>query len=247
MQNLNYLWIKIAVVFVVLFVLACPLYCADTSYTIVSNKVTKAIVSYLITKDPSYASKKIQISYKYADRTFRELNARKGDIVFSVAELYPDFKPIGNIIIPIQITVDGVQKEKIFLRAKVSVFDKIVVAKKRFKRGDVILDGDAAIEERDIAVLSSDVIRDASVVIDKEVKTYVPSGNAIYVWMIRERPFVRKNERIKITANVNNISVSASGLSLEDGMFGAEVRAKNLYSGREIVGVVVATGEVAVR
>lgn len=130
MQNSINLLLKVAVLTAVLLLHSCPGNCADTSYTAVSNKISRSIISYLTAKDPSYSTKKIQITYKYADRTFRELNARKGDITYSVAELYPDFKPVGNIIVPIQIAVDGVQKEKIFLRTKVSVLEKIVVAEK---------------------------------------------------------------------------------------------------------------------
>lgn len=213
----------------------------------VPGRMTKAIISYLVTKDPSLSGKKIEVSYKYADRVFRDLRARKGKVTFSIAELYPGFKPIGNIIVPVQVVVDDVPKEKIFLRTKVSIFDRIVVAKKRLKRGDLISSAEAAIEERDIAVLNADVIKDIDLALGREAKTFVPDGNPIYSWMIKERPLVRKNEKIKITAGSQNILVSADGTSLEDGSLGSEIRVKNLNSGKELIGLVTGTGEVTVR
>ncbi len=129
-------------------------------------------------RTPAYAGKKIEVTYKYADKIFRDLKYRKGKISFSIAELYPDFMPIGNIIIPVQVVEDDVQKEKIFLRTKVSIFDKIVVAKKRLQRGDIISSNEAGMEERDIAVLNPDVIRDFGLAFGKEVKTFVPYGKS---------------------------------------------------------------------
>lgn len=213
----------------------------------VPGRMTKAIISYLVTKDPGLAGKKIEVSYKYADRVFRDLRARNGKVTFSIAELYPGFKPIGNIIVPVQVVVDGVPKEKIFLRTKVSIYDRIVVATKRLKRGDIISSAEAAVEERDIAVLNPDIIKDINGALGREVKTFVPGGNPIYSWMIKDKPLVRKNEKIKITADSQNVLVSADGISLEDGNLGSEVKVKNSSSGKELIGMVTGTGEVTVR
>lgn len=240
--------IKKALVFIFLLTLAGSAGLgASVSGNDVPGKITKAIISYLVNKDPSYSGRKMNVSYKYADRVFRELKARTGKITFSVVELYPDFKPVGNIIVPIQVIVDDVPKEKLFLRARVSVFDRIVVAKKRLKRGDLISSVEAAVEERDIAVLNPSIIKDLSVVLGKEAKTYIPEGNAIYDWMIKERPFVKKNEKIKIIANGQNVLVAVAGIALEDGNPGSEIKVKNLSSGKEMIGRVTGIREVTIK
>jgi flagella basal body P-ring formation protein FlgA len=213
----------------------------------VSGRMTKAIISYLIAKDPAYSAKRIEVSYKYADKVFRDLRVRAGKVTFAVAELYPGFKPVGNIIVPVQVIVDDVPKEKIFLRTKVSVFDRIVVAKKRLQRGDLISSAEAAMEERDIAVLNPDIIRDINLALGREAKTFVPDGNPIYSWMIKEKPLVRKSEKIKIIAGTESILVSADGIALEDGNLGSDVKVKNADSGRELIGLVTGTGEVTVK
>ena len=239
--------IKKALIFIFLFALAGNSSFGTYVSNDVSSRITKAIISYLVTKDPSYSGKKIEVSYKYADKIFGDLKTRSGKVTFLIAELYPDFKPIGNIIVPIQVVVDNVPKEKIFLRTKVSVFDRIVVAEKRLKRGDSISSSEAEIEERDVAVLSQNVIKDINFVIGKEAKTFIPSGNPIYDWMVKDRPIVKRNEKIKIKAGSQNISVAAVGIALEDGNAGSEIKIKNLNSGKELIGVVTGTGEVMVK
>lgn len=241
MQNSK---LKIIFAVFILITFAVPVLCADTA---ISSKISKAIVAYLLEKEPGYSGKKIDISYKYTDRVFKELKLRKGDVAFAVAELYPDFKPVGNIIVPIQVIVDGTPKEKIFLRTKVSVFDRIVVAKKRLKRGDVIGSFEAAVEDRDIASLNSSIVRDINQVMGKEAKTFIPKDNPIYDWMIKEKLMVKKNEKIKITAKGESIIVDAVGMSLEDGQLGSQIKVKNLTSGKEMMATVTGTGEVAVQ
>lgn len=215
--------------------------------TDVQSKMSSAIISYLVAKNPAYAGKKIQVTYKYADRIFRDLKYRKGKLSFSIAELYPDFMPIGNIIVPVQVVEDDVQKEKIFLRTKVSIFERIVVAKKRLQRGDMISSSEAGMEERDIAVLNPDVIKDYDLAFGKEVKTFVPLGNPIYGWMLKGKPLVKKNEQIKIVSGSDSLTISVDGIALGDGDMSSEVKVRNIDSGKELIGIVTGTGEVTVK
>jgi flagella basal body P-ring formation protein FlgA len=222
-----------------------PVLCPEVISPI-SNKVTRAIVKFLVAKDADYAGKRIEVTYKYADKNFKALAGQKGDVTFSVIEMYPDFKPVGNIIIPIQVYVNGEEKEKLFLRTRVSVFDKIVVAKKRMKKGDIIGTVEAVVEERDIAALNQTVIRDIGTVLGKEAKTFIPLENPIYDWMVKEKNYIKKNAKIKIILSSSDISVEVRGEALQDGMLGEKIKIKNLTSGKEIEGYVSGTDEVKV-
>jgi flagella basal body P-ring formation protein FlgA len=238
--------------FLFLLVFCCSSFAAEVKKPIqtispLQIKMSKAIVGYLVTKYPEYEGKKIDVDYRDALRTFRDLKYRKGELSFSVAELYPDFKPVGNIIVPIQITVDGIDKEKLFLRTKVSVYDRIVVAKTRLKRGDTIGTLEAGLEERDIAVLGSDIIMNMDDILGKELKSFVLKGNPIYERAIKDRPMVKKDDKVKITASFADVQAETFGIALENGKIGQEIRVKNIDSGKELIGVVVATGEVAVK
>jgi flagella basal body P-ring formation protein FlgA len=210
-------------------------------------KVSHAIISYLVDKYPEYAGHRIEVKFKDANRNFNELKYTQGDITFSVAELYPDFKPVGNIIVPIQVTVDGQDKQKMFFRTKISVYDKIVVAKKRLKHGDIITTDDASIEEMDVSLYGPDVIKDMNAVIGKELRMFVLQGNPIYERMIKEKPDVLKDEKVRIVASTESIQVESFGTAQENGKIGQEIKVKNVDSGKELIGVVSNTGEVTVK
>ena len=237
---------KIIILFFLATFAGLPVFAASVAND-PQSKMTGAIISYLVSKKPEYAGKKIEVTYKYADKVFRELHATKGKVNFLIAELYPGFMPVGNIIVPVQVVIDDVPKEKIFLRTKVAIFENIIVAKKRLSRGDQLTNAEAGIEERDVASLNPDVIRDINFVMGKEMKTFVPGGNPIYSWMIKDRPLVKKNEKVRIIAVSENVAADADGISLEDGNMGSEVKVKALISGKELIGEVSGTGEVTIK
>jgi flagellar basal body P-ring formation protein FlgA len=203
----------------------------------IPNKITKSVIRFLAAKDPIYASKRIEVTYKYADRTFAGLKARGGDITFEVIELYPDFKPVGNIIIPVQVYQDGQEKEKLFLRTTVSVFDYIVVARKRLMRGDIISTFEAGLDERDVASLNPDVIRSMDLAM----------GNPIYEHMIKDKPIIKKNDKVRMTLTNGGITASADGTALQDGNIGDTIKVRNMSSGKDLSGVISASGEVDIK
>lgn len=242
---MKHLGFRSALLLCAIITFSFPVLCPEV-VSPVSNKVTRAIVKFLVAKDENFVGKRIEVTYKYADKTFRDLVGRKGDVTYSVIEMYPDFKPLGNIIIPIQVYVNGEEKEKLFLRTKVSVYDRIVVAKKRMKKGDIIGTVEAVIEERDVATLNQTVIRDIGMVLGKESRTFIPLENPIYDWMIKEKNYIKKNAKIKILLSSTDISIEVKGEALQDGMLGEKIKVKNLTSGKEIEGYVSGTDEVKV-
>ncbi len=65
--------------------------------------------------------------------------------------------------------------------------------------------------------------------------------------MLKEKPLVKKNEKVKIISGSESVIVSADGVALGDGDMGSEVKVKNTDSGKELIGIVTGTGEVTVK
>lgn len=213
----------------------------------VSNKVSKAIIQFLVSKDSKFLSKKVSVEYKYADKIFKDLSYRKGDVTFTIVEMYPDFKPLGNVIIPVQVVVDGEDKEKIFLRTKVSVFDRIVVAGHRLEKGNIIGSAEVVLDERDIAVINQEYYTDIDQLLGKEVKTYIPKGNTIYNWMIKQKSLIKKNDKVRIISTGEAIVLEVQGLALQDGVLGQQIMVRNIDSGKEIDAIVAGATEVIIK
>jgi flagella basal body P-ring formation protein FlgA len=209
------------------------------------EKVTKAIQDYVIAKYPDWAGLKIQVGYKSADRIFEELRGLEGEAGFKILEVYADFKPVGNVILPIEVSA-GETRKKIFVRAKIEVFKNIVVAARQIKRAEIISADDLALEERDITMLPHQYYEDVRLVANTEAKTTIPKNSTIFEWMVKEIPLVKRGDEVAIFVSSPDLLVKTKGVALEDGYRGQEIKVKRENSKKTLEGVLVAPGEVEV-
>jgi flagella basal body P-ring formation protein FlgA len=188
-------------------------------------KIAKVIEDYVIATYPDWAGLEIRITFKYADRLFEGLRALEGEVEFKIAEVYTNLKPVGNVIFPIEVSA-GEESRKVFVRAKVEVFKKVVVAARHIKRGTMISLDDVKLEERDIAMFPQSYYADLEGVLLKETKTSVPRNSTIFEWMIKEIPLVRRGDEVTILVKGPNLLVRTTGMALEDGYEGKWLKVK---------------------
>jgi flagella basal body P-ring formation protein FlgA len=188
-------------------------------------KIAKVIEDYVIATYPDWAGLEIRITFKYADRLFEGLRALEGEVEFKIAEVYTNLKPVGNVIFPIEVSA-GEESRKVFVRAKVEVFKKVVVAARHIKRGTMISLDDVKLEERDIAMFPQSYYADLEGVLLKETKTSVPRNSTIFEWMIKEIPMVRRGDEVTILVKGPNLLVRTTGMALEDGYEGKWLKVK---------------------
>lgn len=240
---------KLLYIITVMFALLATYFSFVFAYSAkdVEKDISKAVTEYLIRKEPSFADATINIEYKYATKTFNGFSKRGGRIQYEVAELYPDFKPLGSVIIPIQVIVDDEPKEKVFLRTKVSVLKPVVVAKRSIKKKEVITDADVQLTNRDISKVYDKIFyKSTAEVVGKEVKTYIPRDYVVISWMLKERSIIQKNSPVKIMAVVGSVEVSADGVALDDGIDGSQIKVRNEATGKVVSGKVISSTEVMV-
>ncbi len=226
------------------------LLCAGASLGATKNEIrqmiTNSIVRSVRDKHPGYGAADIRVYYKYADSTFNALTNRPGKISFEISEMYPDFDPVGDVIIPFQVYVGSREAEKIFLRTKVEVWMNVVVASQRLGKKQLLKEGDLQLSRRDIGGISKRFFVDPDGVLGKEMISSVPKDAVIQEWMVRVPPEVSKNDDVSIVAENEGLKVTARGLALEDGYKGEKIKVRNVDSNKEFKAAVVGSGEVSV-
>ncbi|MFC1540714.1 flagellar basal body P-ring formation chaperone FlgA [Candidatus Margulisiibacteriota bacterium] len=188
-------------------------------------KIAKVIENYVIATYPDWADLEIRVTFKYADRLFERLRALEDGAKFKIADVYRDLKPVGNVIFPIDVTAGG-ETKKIFVRANIEVFKKVVVAARQIKRGTLISLDDVMLEDRDIAMLPQSYHADLDRVLLKETKTSVPKNSTVFEWMIKEMPQVRRGDELMVLIKGPNLLVRTTGYALEDGYDGKWLKLK---------------------
>ena len=233
-----------SILFTALLCVAFPAF-ALTQKEVVSS-IDAVISNAVKERHADWSIARIKINYKYADTVIKSLAGRKGSVTFAIVDLYPDFEPVGDVIIPVQVYVDIKEAEKIFLRAKVEVWMDIVVASKKLSKKTLITEDDVKLASKDVGGLPKRFFLDESKVIGKELVSSIGEGIVLQDWMVRVPPLVSKGGEVELMAAVGDLSATASGIAMEDGYLGDKVKVRNVDTKREVSGMVSSTGEVSV-
>ena len=209
-------------------------------------ELTKVIKAYVVAEKPEWAGLEIKITYKFADKTFESLKAYSADAKLEVVDLFNSVKPAGNVIFPVVITEDENSK-RIFVWTKVEVFENVVVANQRIKRGMVLDEKMISLKKRDIAMLPNSFFSDLVELISQEVKTTIPKNSTFFAWMVKRQPLVRRGEQVSVIVRAKNLAVKSTGLALSDGYIGGKIKVKQEKSKKTIEGILVSKDVVEVK
>ncbi len=211
------------------------------------QKITQVIQDFVTAKNPEWGNLKIMVDLKNRDKIAEMLKDVPEDAGLKIVQLFDDFKPIGNVIFPIQISnASGEALIKIFARAKVEIFKEMVCSANQISRGQRIEMADLKLEERDVALLPNQYYSDLVQVISSEAKTIIPKNSTIFGWMIKEIPMIRRGAQVRLVVKADNLLVKAQGVALEDGYLNKEVKVKRSESNKILIGLVSSPGEVEV-
>lgn len=129
---------------------------------------------------------------------------------------------------------------------RVSLYARVLVAKRALVRGDVVDADTTELATRDVLALGYGHIEEPSRYLGSRVTRPIPQGAALPPAAIAEPLLVTRGGTVTLLARGPAIDVRAVGVALEDGAAGARVRVRNTSSGRTVDGVVDSPGVVAI-
>jgi flagella basal body P-ring formation protein FlgA len=211
------------------------------------EKIAAAIKNSVAAAYPEWAQSDIRVNFKYADRVFEGLRDMGEGVVFEIVDPREDFKPVGDVIFPIQAE-DGNDCRKIFIRAEVGVFKNVVTAANRIPRGALIARDDLTLTERNVAALPQNYFVSFEAVLATEARTLIAKNSAIFDWMIKEVPLVRRGDEVSVLVKGANLLVRTEGVVLADGYYGKwlKVKVKGRDARESLEGRLISSGEVEV-
>lgn len=229
-----------------LFFTAFLLFCSAGAMDDPEQKTAGVIKDYIITKYPHWFRDEIRISFRFSEEVFNNMKILPEGSRIKVIEVYPEFRPIGNVIFPLEVKT-GETAKKVFVRAKVEVFKKVMAAAKLVKRGKLIEAADLKVEERDIALMPQKYFVDSLSLVGKEAKINLPANGTIFDWMVGDLPLFRRGSSVTIVVSSEGIKVKAQGEALEDGYLNAQIKVKRKENRQTVVAKVISPTEVEVK
>ncbi|MFA6169540.1 MAG: flagellar basal body P-ring formation chaperone FlgA [Candidatus Margulisiibacteriota bacterium] len=210
-----------------------------------AERIVETIKGMVLAKYPNVVREELRVEIKIDEKGKAALLTADDASTYRVMEVFPDFKPIGNVIFPIEVKKTGAVG-KIFVRAKVEVLKKIVVAAAGLGRNKPLQAGDFTYETRDVALLPQKYYTDFQPLLGKEAKIPIPANSTIFEWMIGEPPVIRAGSEVGLVVAAPDISVRVAGLALENGYLNEQIKVRKKESGKILFGKVLSNNEVEV-
>lgn len=135
--------------------------------------------------------------------------------------------------------------DKVRVTGRVSVQASVPVPKQTIRRGQVIEASDLELSRIDISRFPACAM-DIKSCVGLRAKSFLRKGSPIGLNNIDVPPLICKGAPVMIEAGDEELSVADKGVALMDGRADESIAVKNLRSGRQIVGIVIAPSRVRV-
>ena len=149
-------------------------------------------------------------------------------------------------ITTVSVSCTGQNNWKIYVQAEVKIVLDIVVADAMLERGQVISEGDLAIESHDIGNLPQGYFDDTGKVAGMVARRAIKPGDLINSHMLKRAYMVKRGESVYLVVKTPGLQVRMKGKALGNATKGNTVRVKNLSSDRIVEGVATAPGVVSI-
>jgi flagella basal body P-ring formation protein FlgA len=132
------------------------------------------------------------------------------------------------------------------LRAFAEEWRTVPVASRPLKRGEVIAAGDIELSRVNKIRVSRDAIENLGDLVGYQLTRDVVQGEMLSTAMLMIPPVIKAGARVTLLFKEGRLEVTATGVALENGLKGAEIKVRNDTSKRTVIGKVVEAGLVAV-
>ncbi len=134
----------------------------------------------------------------------------------------------------------------LYIPIKITVLKTIYVAKRPLLKGTRVTEADIYQTELDAQKLKQGYFTDSSAVIGQVCKQNISADAPLNPYNIELPKMVHKGQQVTITASNEGLSISMSGIAMNDGALGEIVQVKNLSSKKVIEAQVAGEKKVSV-
>ncbi|MHC5033420.1 MAG: flagellar basal body P-ring formation chaperone FlgA [Planctomycetota bacterium] len=148
--------------------------------------------------------------------------------------------PLGTVRVDVDLVRDGGRLKRVPLRFSVRVREQVAVAARKIGAGERFTAANVRLLRRDTTPLGGACVRTREDLAGKVAARALRPGQIITDRMVAEaeRPLViGVNQRVFLVVRTPTLRITTLGKSLERARQGQIARAKNLSTGREVVGI----------
>ena len=208
----------------------------------VPEEVIKKVFIEEITKNsPWKDSGRIEVTDVRVSRLPKVIQADSSSIraKFSSREKYLGF------VTATMIVGSGSFPERVTVTGRVKLIADTPVVRAKVASGKIIMPGDLVVRSCDISSCPYAYTRLEDCV-GKRSRVTLLEGNPIVPSQVQRKPDICSGEIVSIEVKVNDLVVRDKGVAMKDGYQGETIPVKNISSGRQVVGTIIAASLVQV-
>lgn len=152
----------------------------------------------------------------------------------------------GKTVLGLVVRVDGRVVRNTSVPVEVEALTEMVVALRPLERGEVIGEGDVALQKRDLAAAPPKICRDPAEVVGKRARIGLRANVPIRADFLEKVPLVKYGQPVTIIAENGALRVTAAGRAKGTGAEGDSIAVENLGSRKDVRARVLDSGSVAV-
>ncbi len=197
--------------------------------------------------------KEIRSEYKKYDQvtidlksTLRDVYLPKGNATYDIERVGGKYQIGGNSTWTLKLLVDGKEFKKLFVRAKITVYDDVLVAKSGISRGRTIEQADLHSIKKNISNEKPDYRTEQKLIVGQQAKRNIGKNESIKRNLVQNPVLIKKGAPVKLVYKTRNLLLTNIVKALKEGKKGDVIPVRPLTGKRTIYAVVVDENNVEV-
>ncbi|UCH44599.1 MAG: flagellar basal body P-ring formation protein FlgA [Nitrospiraceae bacterium] len=151
--------------------------------------------------------------------------------------------PIGNSLFYLWFG----DKKKIAVQASVDAYEMVMKSKRPFRKGYVIKSDDIYAAKMSIKKIPQGAVSDSQGITGKALKRSIAANMPVVQKMMEISKVVKRGQHVVLLVEQNGLNITAAGKTKEKGYVGMPVKAINIDSNKEVVGILIDENTIRVR
>jgi len=151
-----------------------------------------------------------------------------------------------GLVAATMVVSSGTSLDRVTVSARVRLMADVPVLRTRISTGAMINPSDIVLKKLDISANPQHLCLKPEDCVGKRAKAILTEGRPIKVSQIERKPDVCSGDMVVIQARLNDLVVSDRGVALKDGHLGEPIPVKNVSSGKQVIGTIIADSLVQV-
>jgi flagella basal body P-ring formation protein FlgA len=163
--------------------------------------------------------------------------------------LYGSGAPVGNVRVDVDLVRNGRRLQRVPVSFRVRLFGAAAVARRRIARGEALSGANCVVTRRETTNAHGRCLRSMEEVKGKVAARSIQPGQVLTDRLVREKEepvVIERSQRVFLVVESRTLRIVTLGEALDRARRGELARAKNLKTGREVVGVAMPGGVIKV-